>query len=254
MWTELTTVTTPRCEELGKDILIRIVVQGIPSVGDKGVNRTVVTGRDSSRLDASWDITSDVLLHKSRNGVCADGTGHWVLGLLGEILDNKSGPRVSGEVEGFSVVNKLDGIDPNEVDLALELFGDRRELFDELFVGRGVLWVDEEVGNGETLGGVSAKVLRSDLVKEGDRVALDKLFELIRVDAGDRLGGKNGVSLIERLVKNNGGQGWRAWDRWKRGSGVLTKHVGVSGIVSVVKVSLGDWVIIVTVGHKNAEN
>lgn len=93
------------------------------------------------------------------------------------------------------MVTELDGVDPDEVDLAPELRSngtDGVEVLAELLVGG----VDEEVRKRLAAGGVGLVVLRTDLVDDGDGELLDPLLNLLRGGRGDGVG-ELGLGLIE---------------------------------------------------------
>lgn len=249
---KLTAVAAPGSVKLGKDILGLITVDIVPVVGDKLINRTL-GGGDRLRLDARRDLTSDILLDKVLDSLSGGLARQGELSLVGKVLDHKGGPRVTGEVERLAVVNKLDSINVNKVDRALELFGKRLELLDKLLTGRTLVRVSKKIGDGNTLLGIRAKVFRSNLVKEGHRVLLDKFAELVDIRVGNLTRGEDGVTFVKVLVEDNGGERGVLGNRRKAAGKVLTEEVRVSGALGVLLEGLRDGVGIVTVGNENAK-
>lgn len=149
-----TSVVTCKCHYLlSEDVLTLIVEKLVPTIGSKLENGTLLS-RDLLALDARLDIASDVLPNEVLDGALVGNAREGEFGLGGQVLDDESGPSVTGQVEGFTVVDEFDGVDVNEVDLALELTSEGSKVFDELLEGIDVRRVDEEVGNGQTLLGV----------------------------------------------------------------------------------------------------
>lgn len=249
---KLTAVAAPGSVKLGKDILGLITVDIVPVVGDKLINRTL-GGGDRLRLDARRNLTGDILLDKVLDSLSGGLARQGELSLVGKVLDHKRGPRVTGEVERLAVVNKLDSINVNKVDRTLELFGKRLELFDKLLTGRTLVRVGKKISDGNTLLGVRAKVFRSNFVKKGHRVLLDKLAELVDIRLGDLTGGEDGVTFIKVLVEDNGGERRVLRDRRKVAGKVLTEEIRVSGTLGVLLEGLRDGAGIVTIGNEDAK-
>lgn len=250
---KLTAVAAPGSVKLGKDILGLITVDIVPIVGDKLINRTL-GGGDGLRLDARSNLTGDILLDKVLDSLSGGFARQGELSLVGKVLDHKRGPRVTGEVERLAVVNKLDSINVNKVDRTLELFGKRLELLDKLLTGRTLVRVGKKIGDGNTLLGVRAKVFRSNLVKEGHRVLLDKLAELVDIRVGDLTRGEDSVTFIKVLVEDNGGERRILRDRREVTGKVLTEEIRVSGALGVLLEGLRDGVGIVTIGNEDAKD
>ena len=107
------------------------------------------------------------------------------------------------EVEGFSVVTELDGVDPDKVNLVVELFGDRSEEV-EVFLLVLFAWVEEEVSQGLPTLGIDGIVVWTNLIKIWNGQVRDPLFDI------RNLGRRNGVRvdkswLVESTVEDQGG-------------------------------------------------
>lgn len=249
---KLTAMTAPRSVKLGKDILGLITVDVVPVVGNKLVNRTL-GGRDRLRLNARRNFTDDILLDKVLDIFSGGLAGQGELSLVGKILDHKGGPRVTREVERLPMVDKLDGVNVNKVDRALELFGKRLELFHKLFAGRSLVGVGKEVGDGNTLLGVRTKVFGRDFVKQRHRVLLHKLAELVDIGVGDLARGEDGVTFVKVLVEDNSGKSGALGDRRKVAGKVLAKEIRVTGALGILLEGFRDRMGTVAVGNQDTK-
>ena len=153
------------------------------------------------RLDSTSKVRLDHLL--DLGSVQTLFLGVWVLELGGKLLDDEGGPFGFVEVEGFSVVTELDGVDPDKVNLVVELFGDRSEEVEVLLL---VLfaWVEEEVSQGLPTLGIDGIVVWTNLIKIWNGQVRDPLFDI------RNLGRSNGVRvdkswLVESTVEDQGG-------------------------------------------------
>lgn len=150
-------------KELDKDVLVASVLVDdlIVLLRDKVPNVLSLSG-DRSGLDVWLDLSLLELLDKLSDGLGVPGDGsslERVLGLSRKVLNGESWPRVSREVERLGVVDELDGVDPDERDLALVLGSDRLDGLDEGLVGELFRRVDEGVSDWDSGGGVGSKVL-----------------------------------------------------------------------------------------------
>jgi hypothetical protein len=125
-------VTTPRSKELDQDVLLLVTQDLVPLVGNKVEDRSVVGGRNSLRLDTRLNLSSGESLDKLLDRSLTNSLGQWELGTFGQILNYESGPRVSGEVQGFTVFDELDGVDVDERNFTLVLLGQRSQFLYEL--------------------------------------------------------------------------------------------------------------------------
>lgn len=126
-----------------------------------------------------------------------------VLELFADILDDERRPLGLYQVQCFSVVAEFDGINPNKVDLALELLGDGSDGFDNsVFVFRGR--VKEDVGERFGTRGVDLIVLATDLVDDGDGEFLNPFFKVCDFSRFGRVGVFD-AALVKAAVDNNGG-------------------------------------------------
>ena len=118
-----------------------------------------------------------------------------VLELLREVLDDEAGPLRLTEVESTGVVAVLDGVNPDEVDLALVLASNGLEhvdLLSVLLVGG----VEEEVRERLAARSVDLVVIRADLVDDGDGEVTNPVFDV----ADERAA--NGVGVFDRGSSN----------------------------------------------------
>jgi hypothetical protein len=193
---ELLAVTAPGSVELGEDILGVVKDNLVKLASDQGEDGAIVRLGDGVRLEHGLELASEERLDERGNGRGGD-FGGLVMGVLervGHVVDNKRGPLGLEEVEGLGVLSKLDGVDPNKVDLALELLRDGSNFSDFGVLAR-VGGVEEEVGKRKTRLGVGGVVLAANLIKERNGVLLD--------EGGDGLGGGGlGIGkLITALIK-----------------------------------------------------
>ena len=182
-WLEALAVTAPCCVELDEDIL-RVVEDDLVELrADEGVDGLILGSRNR--------LTLELGLHRAIGkgvGERGDAFGgdlvrvEGVLQVVANVLDDERGP-LALEVKGLAVVGELDGVDVDEVHLALVLEGSRLEGSDELGV-LGVSRVDEKVRERETSVGVRAVVLRADLIDERHGVALDVGLEILGSEGG----------------------------------------------------------------------
>lgn len=106
------------------------------------------------------------------------------------------------KVKTFSVLSEFDSVDPDKVDLALVLLREGLEGLEGRFLVGGI-GLGEVVSEGKTRLGVGRKVLRANLIDQGDRFGLDESLEaggfkrLVKLDLG----------FVELAVKNDSGGG-----------------------------------------------
>ena len=124
-----------------------------------------------------------------------------VLELLGKILDDKARPLGLVKVQGLGVIAELNGVDPNEVDLALVLGCDRLDEVDVLFL-LFVRRVNEQVRERLAALSVNLVVVGVDLVNDRDGEILDPALEVSGGERGDGVG-VFGDGIIEGAVDDD---------------------------------------------------
>lgn len=195
----------PGSVELDEDILGLVEDDLLELLADDGVDALILGLRDGlaleRRLQGSTDEPLNPVADNSLSG--AEGLVERVLHLVLHALDNEGGPLDVRDVEGLSVLAELDSVDPDEVELGLELLGDGLDGINErlpVLLGR----VDEEVCEGLGAVGVGTVVLAADLVDDGDGKVLQPILDLgnLEVRNGE---GVLGSGLIEATVDNEGG-------------------------------------------------
>lgn len=172
---ELLAVSAPGGVELGKDILGVVKDNLIKLASDQGEDGAVVGLGDWVGLEQGLQSASEERVNESGNGRGGD-LGGLVVGVLervGHVVEDERGPLGLEEVERLGVFSKLDSVDPDKVDLALELLRNRGDLSD-LGILVGQCGVEEEVGKRETGLGVGGVVLAANLIEERNSVVLDK--------------------------------------------------------------------------------
>lgn len=234
-------VTAPWSVELDEDVLgvvhDELVVLGADNNLDVGVVLLGDLGGLERGLELAGGVLGDPLVD---GGEGRNDTRHGVLGAALDVLDDEAGPVVHLEVEGLGVVGVLDGVDPDEVDLALVLLGDGLDGVDVL-LELVIIGVDEEVGKRKTSLGVGWVVLAGDLVEKGDRVVEDELLEDLGVGVLDASGGEVCAAVVELLVDNDG-WGLNASDLEGVGVGGDTEEVVVTVLFSDRAEDMGDRV------------
>lgn len=170
-------MTTPRGVKLDENVLVVVKDDLVEFVRDQGEDGLVLRSRDGRALQGGGQVAPREILDKALDGggvQLGPGGGEDVLFTLGgHVLEHHGGEVFHGDREGFPVLGKLDGVDPDKVDLALVLLGQGfQSLHERLF--RGTSRVDEQVGEGQTSLGVDGIVFGRDLVDEGQSVFGDE--------------------------------------------------------------------------------
>ena len=196
-------VSAPRGVELDKDILVFIEDGLVKLIGDKDENGLILRGGDWLALERGLELAFKVLLDKLFGTVGRQRLGLrvWVLELLGHVLHDERRPFDLLEVHRLAVFSELDGVDPDKVDLALELLGERLVRFGKSILGP-VSRVDEEIGEREAGLGVEAVVFTRDFIHQRSADRLEPLAETLKGEGGDAVRGIFDLALIKLLVDN----------------------------------------------------
>lgn len=240
-------VAAPAGIELKEDILRVVEDNLIELLANEDEDGLVLRLRDRLALQLGLELLLEValdpVLDVGRRDLLA--LRHRVLELLLHVLNNERGPLRLVEVQRLAVVGELDGVDPDEVHLPLELLrngADRVNLLLEVLLGA----VDEEVRERLLAAGVEAVVLAVDLVDDGDGELLDPLLELAGLRA---LGGQRvlGALVVEGAVDNNLGRG-NTGGGSNVGVGDVTEEVVVAVLLGDLGELLRDGLILLGVG------
>lgn len=226
---QLLAVTAPWRVELNKDVLGLVEDNLVELVGNENSDGAVLS-RNRLRLDRGLQLAGGVVSDELLDG-CAVVGSEVVQGVLGVGRDDLNGerwPLLAGEVESLGVVDKLDGVDPDELDRLAVLGGNLLDGLKVLLLV-GSLRLGEVVGQGKAGISIRDKVLGSDLVDEGDGLCLDEALNVLGVAnlaIVDDL-----VLVIEGAVQDNGGN-LDALSLCGLGIGDVAKDEGVALLVS----------------------
>lgn len=124
-----------------------------------------------------------------------------ILELVGQVLNSEARPLGLVEVQGFRVIAELNSVEPNEVNSALILGGDRRNGSDMLIM-LSVGGVEEKESKGLAGLSVLLVVLCVDFVKDGDGEVRYPGFNILLRGRGNRIR-EFGRRFVEGTVKDN---------------------------------------------------